>query len=62
VTAALLRIHAERVATLERQKRLAERFTSAHRTVPVAVVPALAGDVVDLAGLRHVGAAMGGGD
>jgi len=62
VTAALLRIHAERVATLERQKRLAERFTSAHRTVPVAVVPALAGDVVDLAGLRAVGAAMGGHD
>jgi len=62
VTAALLRIHAERVATLERQRRLAERFTSAHRTVPVAVVPALAGDVADLAGLRAVGAAMGGHD
>ena len=60
VTAALLRIHAERVATLERQRRLAERFTSAHRTVAVAVVPALAGDVADLAGLRTVAAAMGG--
>jgi anion-transporting ArsA/GET3 family ATPase len=62
VTAALLRIHAERVATLERQRRLAERFSSAHRTVRVAVVPALAGDVADLAGLREVGAAMGGHD
>ena len=58
VTAALLRIHAERVATLTRQRRLAERFTSAHRGVPVASVPALAGDVVDLAGLREVGTAM----
>jgi anion-transporting ArsA/GET3 family ATPase len=58
VTAAVLRIHAERVATLARQRRLAERFTSAHRGVPVATVPALAGDVVDLDGLRQVGDAM----
>ena len=58
VTAAVLRIHAERVATLARQRRLAERFTSAHRGVPVATVPALAGDVVDLDGLRTVGHAM----
>jgi anion-transporting ArsA/GET3 family ATPase len=58
VTAAVLRIHAERVATLARQRRLAERFTSAHRGVPVATVPALAGDVVDLVGLRQVGDAM----
>jgi anion-transporting ArsA/GET3 family ATPase len=60
VTAALLRIHADRVATLERQKRLAERFTAAHRNVAVAAVPALAGDVVDLVGLREIGAAMSG--
>jgi anion-transporting ArsA/GET3 family ATPase len=58
VTAALLRIHADRVATLDRQRRLAERFTAAHRGVKVASVPALAGDVVDLDGLRTVGAAM----
>jgi len=58
VTAALLRIHADRVATLERQKRLAERFTAAHRNVAVAAVPALAGDVVDLKGLREIGASM----
>ena len=58
VTAALLRIHADRVATLDRQRRLAERFTAAHRGVKVASVPALAGDVVDLDGLRKVGAAM----
>ncbi len=58
VTAALLRIHADRVATLDRQRRLAERFTAAHRDVRVAAVPSLAGDVVDLAGLRRVGASM----
>ncbi|MDA8436796.1 MAG: ArsA family ATPase [Actinomycetales bacterium] len=58
VTAALLRIHADRVATLDRQKRLAERFTAAHRDVRVAAVPSLAGDVVDLDGLREVGASM----
>ncbi len=55
VTAALLRIHADRVATLHRQRRLADRFTSAHRAVEVAVVPALARDVVDLEDLRAVG-------
>ena len=58
VTAALLRIHADRVAILDRQRRLAERFTAAHRSVKVSAVPALAGDVVDLDGLREVGAAM----
>jgi anion-transporting ArsA/GET3 family ATPase len=58
VTAALLRIHAERVATLDRQKRMAERFTSVHKIVAVATVPALAGDVADLEGLRTVGAAL----
>lgn len=58
VTAALLRIHADRVATLDRQRRMAERFTSAHRAVPVATVPTMPADVVDLAGLRGVGAAL----
>jgi len=61
VTAALLRIHADRVAILDRQRRLAERFTAAHRGVSVAAIPALAGDVVDLDGLREVGAAMADG-
>jgi len=58
VTAALLRIHADRVAILDRQRRLAERFTAAHRSVKISAVPALAGDVVDLDGLREVGSAM----
>ncbi len=61
-TAALLRIHADRVATLDRQRRLAERFTSAHRAVSIATVPTLASDVVDMAGLRAVGAALASRD
>ena len=58
ITAALLRIHADRIATFERQFRLVERFSAVHRGVPVATIPALASDVVDLAGLRAVGAAL----
>ncbi len=58
MTAALLRIHADRVATLERQRRMTERFTSVHRTIEVATVPVLPSDVVDLDGLRLVGQAL----
>ena len=36
------------------------RFTAAHPKVPVVDVPALPGDVHDLAGLRAVGAALDG--
>jgi anion-transporting ArsA/GET3 family ATPase len=57
-TAALLRIHADRAATLDRQRRLADRFTSVHKTIEVATVPAMASDVVDLVGLRAVGTAL----
>ena len=55
VTAALLRLHADRMARLGRQRHLAERFTSAHPEVGVAEVAALAGDVHDLDGLREIG-------
>jgi anion-transporting ArsA/GET3 family ATPase len=58
VTAALLRIHADRVATLDRQRRMAERFTSVHRSIKVATVPVMPADVVDLDGLRLVGQAL----
>jgi anion-transporting ArsA/GET3 family ATPase len=58
VTAALLRIHADRVATLDRQRRMAERFTSVHRSIKVATVPVMPADVVDLDGLRRVGQAL----
>jgi hypothetical protein len=38
-----------------------DRFTSAHPDVAVIEVPALAGDVHDLDGLRAVGQSLGGG-
>lgn len=55
VTAAALRIHAERMQLGKRERRLAEHFTSAHPTVPVAEVVAQPSDVHDLAGLRVIG-------
>jgi anion-transporting ArsA/GET3 family ATPase len=52
VAAAALRVHAERMATAAREQHLADRFTSAHPEVAVRTVPAAAGDVHDLDGLR----------
>jgi anion-transporting ArsA/GET3 family ATPase len=55
LTAGLLRLHAERMQVLAREQRTRDRFTSLHPEVPVAHVPALPGDVHDLAGLRTIG-------
>ncbi|GAB7003543.1 ArsA family ATPase [Nocardioides sp. AN3] len=55
LTAGLLRLHADRVRLVERERQLRARFAAAHPRVPTAVVPALAGDVHDLDGLRTVG-------
>jgi anion-transporting ArsA/GET3 family ATPase len=60
LTAAVLRVHAERIALAARDERLADRFGSAHRSVPVVEVAAQAGDVHDLEGLRLVGAELSG--
>jgi anion-transporting ArsA/GET3 family ATPase len=56
LAASLLRLHAEQMDVAAREDRLREHFGSAHPTVPVASVPAQAGDVHDLEGLRRVGA------
>jgi anion-transporting ArsA/GET3 family ATPase len=56
--AALLRLHADRMLVLAREKRLRERFTSVHAAVPVVEVPAQPSDVHDLDGLRAIGAAL----
>ena len=56
----VLRLHADRTRLVEREAQLRERFATAHPTVPTAVVPALAGDVHDLAGLRRVGELLAG--
>ncbi len=55
LTAGLLRLHADQTRIVEREARLRARFAAAHPQVPTAVVPALPGDVHDLAGLRRIG-------
>jgi anion-transporting ArsA/GET3 family ATPase len=55
LTAAVLRLHAGRMQLAAREHREQEHFVSAHPTVPVARVPAMAQDVHDLVGLREVG-------
>jgi anion-transporting ArsA/GET3 family ATPase len=64
VTAAALRLHAERMNLGERERRVAGSFISTHPAVPVIEVPALPEDVHDLAGLRRVGGSftLQGGD
>ena len=61
LTAGLLRLHADQSRMVEREARLRERFAAAHPEVPTAVVPALAGDVHDLDGLRRIGDLLAGG-
>ena len=58
LTAAVLRLHADRVALSARERRLQERFSGAHPGVPVVEVAAQPGDVHDLPGLRAIGAAL----
>jgi anion-transporting ArsA/GET3 family ATPase len=58
-TAGVLRLHAERVAIADRERRLRDAFTSTHRAVAMAEAGALATDVHDLAGLRAVGRDLG---
>ncbi|MFG2181082.1 ArsA family ATPase [Streptomyces abikoensis] len=55
IAAGLLRLHAERMQVLARERRTRDRFTALHPEVPVAEVAALPGDVHDLAGLRAIG-------
>ncbi|MCP9952340.1 ArsA family ATPase [Actinomadura madurae] len=55
LTAALLRLHTDRMQLAAREDRLRDHFASTHPTVPVTAVPAQAEDVHDLDGLRQVG-------
>ncbi|MFH8345172.1 ArsA family ATPase [Streptomyces sp. NPDC018045] len=55
LAAGLLRLHAERMHVLSRERRTRDRFTALHPEVPVAEIAALPGDVHDLAGLRMIG-------
>jgi anion-transporting ArsA/GET3 family ATPase len=60
--AAALRVHAGRMTQAAREQHLADRFTSAHPEVAIRTVPAAAGDVHDLDGLRTMAAALTGPD
>ena len=61
VAAGLLRLHADRVRMVQRERSLRDRFATAHPQVETVVVPALAGDVHDLGGLRRVGTLLADG-
>jgi len=58
LAAGLLRLHAERVRLVGRERRLADRFTATHPAVPVAEITAQPGDIHDLDGLRRAGALL----
>ena len=54
LTAAVLRIHADRAQTAKREVRLLSRFTGANPHVPVVGVPSLPFDVSDLDALQAI--------
>jgi anion-transporting ArsA/GET3 family ATPase len=62
LAAAVLRLHADRVDRAAREDRLLARFARAHPAVAVTRVPAVAGDVADLDGLREIGSRLATGD
>ncbi|WP_439937939.1 ArsA family ATPase [Nocardia sp. N13] len=55
LAAGLLQLHADRMRIIEREEDLRDRFVASHPQVPTAVVPAMAGDIHDLDGLRTIG-------
>jgi anion-transporting ArsA/GET3 family ATPase len=61
LAAAVLRLHADRVALADRERRLLARFRRAHPAVTVVTVAALAADVHDLPALRDIGGLLAAG-
>ena len=59
LAAGLLRLHADRLTLVERERALTGRFATSHPDVPTAVLPALSTDVHDLEGLRRIGDLLG---
>ena len=59
---AVLRVHADRAQLAAHDRRMRDRFTSAHPDVALVQVPALATDVHDLDGLRTVARSLFGAD
>jgi anion-transporting ArsA/GET3 family ATPase len=60
--AGLLRLHAERMQVVARERRTRDRFVSVHPEVPMVDVTALPGDVHDLEGLRAIGLLLSGAE
>ncbi|MEU9042518.1 MULTISPECIES: ArsA family ATPase [unclassified Kitasatospora] len=60
LAAGLLRLHAERMQIMGRERRTRDRFVSVYPDVPIVEVPALPGDVHDLEGLRAIGDRLSG--
>ncbi|WP_030060014.1 MULTISPECIES: ArsA family ATPase [Streptomyces] len=60
LAAGLLRLHAERMQIMGRERRTRDRFVSVYPDVPIVEVPALPGDVHDLEGLRAIGGRLSG--
>jgi len=60
LAAGLLRLHAERMQIMDRERRTRDRFVSVYPDVPIVEVGALPGDVHDLEGLRAIGHRLGG--
>ncbi|WP_153504201.1 ArsA family ATPase [Cumulibacter manganitolerans] len=58
VTAAALRVHADRIELALREQSLAQRFVTAHPDVPLGEVAALPTDAHDLDDLREIGARL----
>nr|WP_202886714.1 ArsA family ATPase [Kribbella sandramycini] len=55
LTAALLRLHADKMQQVVADRKRADRFKRGHRSIPTVEVPALADDVHDISGLRRIG-------
>jgi len=60
LTAAVLRLHADRMHQVVGEQKRADRFKRGHRSIPTISVPALADDVHDLDGLRTIGSLLAG--
>ena len=59
IAAGVMRVHADRLTMNGNEQRMRSRFVRAHPTLPVVAVPAAAGDVHDVDGLRAIGEQLG---
>jgi anion-transporting ArsA/GET3 family ATPase len=60
LTAAVLRLHADKMRQVVSERKRLDRFRRTHRSIPTIDVPALPDDIHDLVGLRTIGALLTG--